>query len=94
MTIPERLSPFKVLLENDVLTNAAIVLFGKDPYKYYLHCKVRLARFEGVIMDKFRDQSVVAHLKDGGVVFLTSSPFAMRQECLSPNTTLFRISFA
>lgn len=42
-----------------MLTNGAIALFGRDPYKFFLHCKVRLARFEGVIMDKFRDQVVV-----------------------------------
>lgn len=59
VTIPERLSPFKVLRDDDVLTNGAIVLFGRDPYKFFLHCKVRLARFEGVIMDKFRDQFVM-----------------------------------
>ena len=59
ITLPERLSPFKVLIQNDVLTNGAIALFGKDPYKYFFHCRVRLARFEGTIMDKFRDQVVV-----------------------------------
>ena len=42
-----------------MLTNGAIALFGRDPYKFFLHCKVRLARFEGVIMDKFRDQFVM-----------------------------------
>jgi ATP-dependent DNA helicase RecG len=59
VTIPERLSPFKVLRDDDALTNGAIALFGRDPYKFFLHCKVRLARFEGVIMDKFRDQFVM-----------------------------------
>ena len=59
VTIPERLSPFKVLRDNDVLTNGAIALFGREPYKFFLHCRVRLARFEGVIMDKFRDQQVM-----------------------------------
>lgn len=58
MTIQERLSPFRVLRDGDVLTNGAIALFGRDPYKFFLHCRVRLARFEGVIMDKFRDQLV------------------------------------
>ncbi len=59
VTFPERLSPFKVLLPGDALTNGAIVLFGKDPYKFFNHCRVRLARFEGTIMDKFRDQAVI-----------------------------------
>ena len=48
-----------MLAANDGLTNGAIALFGKDPYKFFLHCRVRLARFEGIIMDKFRDQVVV-----------------------------------
>ena len=59
VTLPERLSPFKVLLPGDALTNGAIALFGKDPYKFFNHCRVRLARFEGTIMDKFRDQVVI-----------------------------------
>lgn len=59
VTIQERLSPFRVLLDNDVLTNGAIALFGRDPYKFFFHCRIRLARFEGVIMDKFRDQLVL-----------------------------------
>jgi len=59
VTLPERLSPFKVLLPGDALTNGAIALFGKDPYKFFNHCRVRLARFEGTIMDKFRDQAVI-----------------------------------
>ena len=59
VTLPERLSPFKVLLPGDALTNGAIALFGKDPYKFFVHCRVRLARFEGTIMDKFRDQVVI-----------------------------------
>ena len=58
-TTADRLRPFKMLLNDDVVTNGAIALFGKDPYKFFLHCKVRLARFEGVIMDKFRDQFVM-----------------------------------
>lgn len=59
VTLPERLSPFKVLLPGDALTNGAIALFGKDPYKFFNHCRVRLARFEGTIMDRFRDQAVI-----------------------------------
>ena len=59
VTLPERLSPFKVLMSGDALTNGAIALFGKDPYKFFIHCRVRLARFEGTIMDKFRDQAVI-----------------------------------
>ena len=54
---------FNVLTRNDELTNGAIALFGKNPTRFFFHCKVRLARFEGTVMDKFRDQAVVeAHL--------------------------------
>lgn len=58
-TTVDRLRPFKVLMQGDILTNGAIALFGKDPSRFFDHCKVRLARFEGTIMDKFRDQTVV-----------------------------------
>ncbi len=44
--------------EGGNLTNAAIVLFGKDPSRFFSQCKVRLARFEGKVMDEFRDQTV------------------------------------
>jgi ATP-dependent DNA helicase RecG len=40
------------------LTNGAIALFGKAPNREFPQCKVRLARFEGKTMDRFRDQSV------------------------------------
>lgn len=58
-TLIEQLSSFKVLTSNEKLSNGAIVLFGKDPTRFFPHCRVRLARFEGTIMDKFRDQAVV-----------------------------------
>ena len=58
-TTVDRLRPFNVLTSNDVLTNGAVALFGNNPVRFFSHCKVRLARFEGIIMDKFRDQAVV-----------------------------------
>ena len=56
--ISERLDHFKLRDEDGNLTNAAIVLFGKDPSRFFSQCKVRLARFEGKVMDEFRDQTV------------------------------------
>ena len=53
-----KLDHFKLRTDDGKLTNAAIVLFGKAPAKTFTHCKVRLARFEGKDMDKFRDQTV------------------------------------
>lgn len=58
-TTVDRLRPFKVLTQGNIITNGAIALFGKAPSRFFDHCKVRLARFEGTIMDKFRDQAVV-----------------------------------
>ena len=58
-TTLDRLRPFNVLTPDDGLTNAAVALFGKDPIRFFSRCRVRLARFEGTIMDKFRDQAVV-----------------------------------
>ena len=58
-TTIDRLRPFNVLTPEDGLTNGAVALFGKDPVRFFSHCRVRLARFEGLIMDKFRDQAVV-----------------------------------
>lgn len=55
----ERLRPFNVLTTGDGLTNGAVVLFGKEPARLFSHCRVKLARFEGTVMDKFRDQVVV-----------------------------------
>lgn len=53
-----RLDHFKLLDDAGNLTNAAIVLFGKDPSRVFGQCKVRLARFEGTTMNEFRDQTV------------------------------------
>ena len=55
----ERLRPFNVLTASDGLTNGALVLFGKNPTQLFSHCRVKLARFEGTVMDKFRDQLVM-----------------------------------
>ena len=35
------------LLKDDKLTNAAILLFGKEPHKFFLQAEVRCARFKG-----------------------------------------------
>ena len=44
--------------EDGELSNGAVVLFGKAPDRVISQCKVRLARFEGTNMDKFRDQTI------------------------------------
>ena len=40
------------------LTNAANVLFGKEPTMEHIQCKVRLARFKGTNKNEFVDQTV------------------------------------
>lgn len=53
-----KLDHFGLRTKEGELTNAAIALFGNSPAKIFTQCKVRLARFEGKDMDKFRDQTV------------------------------------
>lgn len=53
-----KLDHFGLRAKDGELTNAAIALFGNSPAKIFTQCKVRLARFEGKDMDKFRDQTV------------------------------------
>ncbi len=55
----DKLRPFNVLTIKDGMTNGAMVLFGKNPTRLFPHCKIKLARFEGENMDRFRDQLVV-----------------------------------
>lgn len=52
------LSRLNVMNKKGMLLNAANVLFGKEPTRYHIHCKIRLARFEGVDKMVFRDQTV------------------------------------
>ena len=56
--VPAQLAHFKIGDEKDGIHNAAVVLFGKEPTRFFNQCKVRLARFEGTSMRQFRDQTV------------------------------------
>lgn len=40
------------LSQNNRLTNAAILLFGKDPQRFFINSEVRCASFEGTIVEK------------------------------------------
>lgn len=55
-TILERLDFFKLRDASGNISNGAIVLFGKEPNRHFLQCRVKLARFEGTDMDRFRDE--------------------------------------
>ena len=58
--------PMKILQKlgvaagDGVLSNAALVLFGKEPAFKHPQCRVRLARFEGTDKVAIRDQTVCA----------------------------------
>ena len=47
-----------VARKDGTLTNAANVLFGKEPTSQHIQCKVRLARFKGTTKREFVDQTV------------------------------------
>jgi ATP-dependent DNA helicase RecG len=46
-TLKESLERLK-LMKNNHLTNAAVLLFGKEPQKFFLQARIRCARFKGV----------------------------------------------
>lgn len=47
------------LLSNDLVTNAAVVLFGKDIANRHFQCLIRLARFRGIDKKEFLDNQQV-----------------------------------
>jgi len=52
------------LTHNGKLTNAAILLFAKDPQKFFLQAKIRCARFKGVTAVDFIDMKLI----DGNII--------------------------
>lgn len=42
--------------DNSTIKNAAILMFGKEPYKFFMQCAVRMARFKGTRRTKILDQ--------------------------------------
>lgn len=48
------------LLKNNHLTNAAMVLFGKNPTQWLPQCAIRLARFKGDDKSEFIDSKIVS----------------------------------
>lgn len=47
------------LVENNNLTNAAVILFGKRPQKFFMQSKVRCARYKGTTPVDFIDLRVI-----------------------------------
>ncbi len=54
-SIENILSNLRLLDSNGHLTNAALVLFGKDPQKYCIGCRFRIGRFH------LRDSELISH---------------------------------
>ena len=46
------------VIKNSKLTNAAVLLFGKNPQKFFLQAEVRCARFKGIKPLEFIDMKV------------------------------------
>lgn len=63
------------LIQDGHLTNAAIVLYAKDPLPHYPQCQLRLARFRGLDKREFMDNQVVEghafKLLDAAFLFLS-----------------------
>jgi len=47
------------LIKSEKLTNAAILLFGKDPQKFFLQARIRCARFKGTTAVDFIDMKLI-----------------------------------
>ena len=47
------------LLHGNKLTNTAILLFGKDPQKFFIQAKIRVARFKGVDTHDYIDMKEI-----------------------------------
>jgi ATP-dependent DNA helicase RecG len=47
------------LLKNGKITNAAVVLFGKEPASLLPQCSIRLARFKGIDKSEFADSKII-----------------------------------
>lgn len=61
--VREALERLKLLKEGR-LTNAAILLFGNDPQKFFLQARIRCARFKGNTAIDFLDMKVI----DGNII--------------------------
>lgn len=60
------------LMQDDVLCNAAVVLFGLRFKPYYFQCRAKLARFRGIDKDEFLDNRQVE-----------GHAFKLYEECLA-----------
>ncbi|MCK4734860.1 MAG: hypothetical protein KAT65_20570, partial [Methanophagales archaeon] len=47
------------VIKNNKLTNAAILLFGKEPQKFFLQTKLRCARYKGTTPITFIDLRII-----------------------------------
>lgn len=62
------------LITDKELTNAAILIFGKNPQKFFLHSRIRCARFKGIEPLDFIDMKVfegtIPELRENAMKFI------------------------
>ncbi|PKK85253.1 MAG: hypothetical protein CVT48_06295 [Thermoplasmata archaeon HGW-Thermoplasmata-1] len=62
------------VLKNEKLTNAAVLLFGKNPQKFFLQAKIRCARFKGVDGLDYIDMKIlegtIPELRENAIKFI------------------------
>jgi len=59
-TMPEEVLQRLKLMKGEKLTNAAILLFGKEPQEFFLQAETRCARFKGLnVTEPFIDMKVI-----------------------------------
>jgi ATP-dependent DNA helicase RecG len=56
---PEKALNHLGLLRNNHITRAALILFGKQPEKFFPQCMIRLARFHGTTKSEFIDNKQI-----------------------------------
>jgi len=47
------------LADDERLTNAAVLLFSKEPQRFFLQARIRCARFKGIIAQEFIDMKII-----------------------------------
>ena len=79
VTLLEKLN----LLVDGKLTNGALLLFGKNPQKYYVNLRIRLGRFKAaleIIDDQWADGNVFTSLKEHSPSYNSKSVCAIESK--------------
>lgn len=82
LTIPEKVSTKEALeylkvLQDGKLSNTAILLFGKDPQKFFVQAKIRAGRIKGVEGNDFLDMKIlegtIPELRESAMKFIAEN---------------------